>query len=166
MTITTRHHHHHRPYLPLHCNPSRLPTNYGLSTLRLLPEGVPAGPKRSSQQHHVIRILPLHRQIVNLTNGAKRSLLILPHEIQDEILFYLAVDYTGGYNFTFRISTFVVPYILANRTALDCWRASRSIILRRMAEFYLRESSRLRRTLRREIVLASLRRCVWSATYG
>jgi hypothetical protein len=96
-------------------------------------------------------------------NTVEMCLLTLPPEIQDEILFHLLDGYTGAYNRTLLIRADVLPYILANRTALDCWRANRHIILRRVAERRLRESADVRKALRRNMVLASLRRMVWFA---
>jgi hypothetical protein len=93
------------------------------------------------------------------------SLLTLPNEVQDEILFNLVLGYTGDYNITFMIRTEVLPYILSNRSALDCWRASRCLILRRVAKIRLPASDDSRRSLRRQTVLASLRKFVWLAAY-
>jgi hypothetical protein len=93
------------------------------------------------------------------------SLLTLPNEVQDEILFNLVLGYAGDYHITFMIRTEVVPYILANRSALDCWRASRRLILRRVGEIRLPAADDLSRCLRRQTLLASMRKFVWLAAY-
>jgi hypothetical protein len=91
------------------------------------------------------------------------SLHTLPAELQTEILFQIVFAHTQLYHFDHVVNLAVVPYIMANRRALERWRADRRVILHRVATIHLNASAERRRRLRREMVLARLRLCVWRA---
>jgi hypothetical protein len=91
------------------------------------------------------------------------SLMNLPMELQTEILFDIVMANCGMYAINQVIISDIVPYILANRAALDCWRASRRLILHRVATIKLAETESTRRSWRRAVVLARLRMLVWTA---
>jgi hypothetical protein len=102
------------------------------------------------------------------------SLLKLPAELQDEILFRIVLQESGLSHIDEGIICWniiddvirasIIPYILANRCALGCWRASKNVILHRVAKIHLAATQDRRRALRRGLVLARLRSRVWWAT--
>jgi hypothetical protein len=63
------------------------------------------------------------------------------------------------------ISSYIIPYIQANRQALHFWRASGHVLLHRVAKIQLAATEQHRRKLRRTWVLTRLRKLVWKAAW-
>jgi hypothetical protein len=96
------------------------------------------------------------------------SLNTLPPEIQNDIL-YEIVLLNSMIDSVFHIRRFltlgITPYLLATRSAHECWRASRHLILRRVASTHLPVAEIDRRNLRRAFVRARLRWVIWLHVY-
>jgi hypothetical protein len=87
----------------------------------------------------------------------------LPPEIQIEILFRLVLANSRVYDLFLTFD--ITPYLLASRSALQCWRANRHVILHRVATIELAATETYRRRLRRTWVLARMRAVVWLVAY-
>jgi hypothetical protein len=81
----------------------------------------------------------------------------LPYEVHTEILTELVRANCRLYAIPRFLISEIVPYLLASRTALDCWRNNGHVILHRVAVTILAETADYRRRLRRAFVLARLR---------
>jgi hypothetical protein len=91
------------------------------------------------------------------------SLARLPAELHTEILFQIVFVNSENYDIAQVIETDITSYIVASRAALQCWRASRHLILHRVATIRLAATASYQRSLHRAKVLAKLRVCVWGA---
>jgi hypothetical protein len=95
----------------------------------------------------------------------------LPPEIQDEILFQIVLANSDRDDSEFRRITIarpvllfdISPYLIASRSARECWRVSWRVILHRVATVKLAATEAHRRRLSRTYVLARLRILVWTA---
>jgi hypothetical protein len=87
----------------------------------------------------------------------------LPPEIQTEILFRLVLADSRVHDLFLIFD--ITPYLLASRSALQCWRANRHVILHRVATIELAATETYRRRVRRTWVLARMRALVWLVAY-
>jgi hypothetical protein len=93
------------------------------------------------------------------------SLANLPPELHTEILFRVVLVNSYHYPIPEIIRTNITSIVLASRPMLESWRAARHVILHRVARRRLAATESYRRGLRRIMVLAKLKACVWLAAY-